>query len=1081
MRYRLGIDLGTNSIGWAAVLLDEKGNACGIVNMGVRIFPDGREASQKKDPLGPSLAESRRVPRGQRRRRDRYLKRRSQLLDALTEYGLMPPDAETRAKIAKRDPYSLRKRVLDQPLDPHDLGRALFHLNQRRGFKSNRKAKSKDDNDEKQSREDLDALQRELREGAARTLGELLADLHEKHEPVRARPGLGLYPDRAMYENEFDAIREKQEPLQSLSRDQWDALRDITFFQRPLKPVQSGWCSLEGGERRAAKALPSSQEFRMLQEVSNLRVRAGAEPERPLNDAERERALSRLRSGKDIDLQKPTRDLGLPSGAAFNLSAGGRKKLQGDQATARLAKPFGKQWASLSLDERDDIVEHLLKEEETEPVLVAAVGKWGLSREQAKEVAGVNLPDGHVHLSTKAIRKMLPHLENGRRYDEAVVCAGYPHHSDFRSAEAHDRLPYYGEVLERDVIGADPNAPATDEPKRYGRFPNPTVHIGLNQLRRVVNSLIKGYGKPAEIVVELARDLKANKEQRENYITQQRVNERGNEERRNLLAQVDVKPTSETMLRLRLWEEQGPEHNRRCPYTGNPISFRMALSKETEIDHILPWSKTMDDSVNNKVLCMAEANRYKGDRPPHEAFGQSVDGYDYDAILACAAHLPGNKNWRFQPDAMERFADASGFLERQLNETRYLSRTARTYLAYLYDEKAQGKMFVRVIPGRMTAVLRRGWGLEGMLRESAAEGKQRDDHRHHAIDAFVVANTTQGLLQQFQEAAVFAYAEAEERLTKLAQKNLPWAGFDRSEVKPFVNRMVVSHKPDHGTRSVGKSTGKLHRETAYGLLEEPVDGPVPVVTRMKLSTAEKRADLEAVRDTALRRALLYLWDEVAAAKPELDRVEEERAREENRSPRRRQVSALFAERAGQEGVNVKGRMQRVRRVRVVEHQSVIPIRDKAGKAYKGYLRGGNAFADIWKMPDGRWKTIVVPVFEFNQRDFAVENFRPHPAAKRLMRLHIDDMGALGEGPNRRIVRVRKISNSATGPLIVLDPHNDANVDKRIKESRQRRKDGLDFEDITEYKYSAKQLREQGFRRVGVDEIGSVLDSGPRTA
>ena len=1069
MQYRLGIDLGTNSIGWAAVLLSEDGKARGILDMGVRIFPDGREASQRKDPLGLSLAESRRVPRGQRRRRDRYLKRRSGLLDALTALGLMPPDAGTRAKVASRDPYLLRKSALDQPLAPYDLGRALFHLNQRRGFKSNRKAKAKGDNDEKQSRADLDALRIALKEGV-RTLGEFLADLHEKHEPVRARPGLGLYPDRAMYEKEFDEIRKAQERHHDLRPDQWDSLKDTIFSQRPLRPVEPGWCSLEDGERRAAKALPSSQEFRMLQEVNNLRMRVGAELERALNDAERERALTRLRSGKDMNLQKPTRDLGLPSGTMFNLSAGGRKRIQGDQATARLAKPFGRRWPSLPLDERDSIVKRLLDIEDPKAVRAAGVDQWGLSREQAKDVAEVRLPDGHVHLSTKAIRKMLPHLENGRRYDEAVVDAGYRHHSDFRNSEAHDQLPYYGVVLERDVVGADRNAPEADEPKRYGRFPNPTVHIGLNQLRRVVNSLIETYGKPAEIVVELARDLKSNKEQRERYVTQRNANETANEERVKRLKDAGDRPTSEAILRLRLWEEQGPVHSRRCPYTGKPIGFRMALSNETEVDHILPWSKTQDDSISNKVLCLREANRDKGDQSPYDAFNGNPPGYDYDAILGRTAHLPDNKNWRFQPDAMERFADQSGFLARQLNETRYLSRTARAYLAHLYDEKTLGRVFVRVIPGRMTALLRRGWGLEGMLREGTV-GKQRDDHRHHAIDSFVVANTTQGLLQQFQEATASDLYGAEERLAKLAP--LPWPGFDRNEIKQFTDRMVVSHKPDHGTSGVmGKTTGKLHRETAYGLLEEPTAGPVAVVTRMDLSAAEKRGDLEAVRDTVLRRALLDLWDEVAAAKPELDRAEEELARQENRSPKKQQVSALFSERAWREGVDVNGRAQRVRHVRVVEKQSVITVKDASGKPYKSYVRGGNAFADIWKMPDGSWKTVVVPVFEFNQQDFATQNSRPHPAAKRLMRVHIDDMGALGEGSDRRIVRVRKITNATSGAFLVLDMHNEANVAARVSSTD---------DPMKENRYLANRLRKEGFRKVSVDEIGRVLDSGPRTA
>ncbi len=791
------------------------------------------------------------------------------------------------------------------------------------------------------------------------------------------------------------------------------------------------------------------------------------------------RALERLREGKDIDLKKPTKDLGLPPGVSFNLARGGRKKLQGDQATARLTKPelFGKRWLTLSLEERDGIVTRLLDMEDPKAVRQVAASEWGLSEAQAAKVAEVTLPDGHTHLSMKAIRKMLPFLKKGRRYDEAVVDAGYPHHSDFRNAKAHDRLPYYGVVLERDVVGADPRASEQDEAKRYGRFPNPTVHIGLNQLRRVVNLLIDVYGKPAEIVVELARDLKSNKEQREEYVTQQNANEDANKERRKILEEMGVKPTSESMLRLRLWEEQESGLARLCPYTGKPISCRMALSEQTEIDHILP-RRTLDDSISNKVLCMKDANRFKNDRAPFDAFGDNPSGYDYCAILARAEHLPDNKKWRFQPDAMVRFADQSDFLERQLNETRYLSRTARAYLAHLYDEKNAGKNFVRVIPGRMTALLRRGWGLEGMLRKGEGAGKTRDDHRHHAIDAFVAANTTQGLVQDFHQAASSAQHQAEERLAKLTPK--PWDGFDRNEVKRFIDRTVVSYKPDHGTRGVaGKTTGQLHKATAYGLLDDPKPdgGSIKVVRRIKLESVDKRKDLESVRDPKLQEALLKIWDQVVAQKPALDKENREQAAREERKERKRLEGSHFFERVSSDGVLLRGQRHYVRRVRVVEKQSVISIKDKAGKAYKGYVRGDNAFADAWRMRDGSWRTVVVPTFEFNQPGFAIEKFRPtdksgrpDSTAKRLMRLHIDDMGALGEGENRRIVRVRKITNAQTGVRIVLDAHNEANVARRSKDPK---------DPMKETEYRTGQLQRQGFRRVGVDEIGRVFDPGPR--
>ena len=250
-KYRLGLDMGTNSIGWAAIELDESGAPSGILNMGVRIFPDGRNPRDEA-----SNAVQRRVARGQRRRRDRYIKRREDLINALVDYGLMPRDENDRKRIADDaehfDPYDLRARALDRPLKPFELGRALFHLDQRRGFKSNRKAAGDDESESKKTRADISELRRRIDESGARTLGEYLARRRKKGKAVRARPDMGLYPDRAMYEREFDKIREAQKPHQNLTDEQWDNLCQIIFFQRPLKPVDPGWCLFEdGGAARA--------------------------------------------------------------------------------------------------------------------------------------------------------------------------------------------------------------------------------------------------------------------------------------------------------------------------------------------------------------------------------------------------------------------------------------------------------------------------------------------------------------------------------------------------------------------------------------------------------------------------------------------------------------------------------------------------------------------------------------------------------------------------------------------------------------------------------------------------------------
>ncbi len=1131
-KYRLGLDLGTNSIGWAAVNLDAQGHPCGVLDMGVRIFPDGRNSTDKT-----SNAVARRTARGQRRRRDRYLMRRGELIQALVEFGLMPPDPEARKELQHLDPYSLRARALDQSLRPFELGRALFHLDQRRGFKSNRKSVSEEADEKKKIGAAIEGLRRRIEESGTRTLGEFLARRHAQRETVRAREELGLYPDRTMYQEEFDKIRQEQEEHHTLSPDQWDILRNIIFYQRPLQPVEPGWCQFEfeSRKKRAARALPIFQEFRILQEVNNLKVQISSEPERSLNQEEREGVLQRLRSGSDFAFERPNTGLkssqSLPSDVNFNLARGGRKKIQCDEVTRLLKQKelFSSRWRNLSLEERNEIVGTLLNTEEPETIQHKAVKEWGLTESQAIAVANVSLPTGYGDLSERAIRKILPHLEKGRIYSEAVTDAGYSHHSDFRSSAALDRLPYYGKVLERDAVGANPTKDShkDGEEARYGRFPNPTVHIGLNQLRRVVNRLIEVYGKPEEIAIELARDLKSNLEQRRHYEQEGRKNEERNQRHTECLEAAGEKPTHALFRKLRLWEEQKQGAVCVCPYTGRTLSFAMVVSNQTQVDHILPFSRTWDDSMANKVVCIAAANRAKGNRSPYEAFGKE--------ILTRTANFRPNKRWRFGPDAMERFEQEDRFLARQLNETSYFSRTARAYLSHLYNEKGEGHQRVWATPGRLTDLLRRAWGLKGILRADTGESvrKQRDDHRHHAIDAFVVANTTEGLLQRFARAAASSHHTAVERLACLAPP--PWEGFHSEQLRPILDRLVVSYKPDHGMRCIkeltafkekselkavrdqamrealiklwdqveseiqtkggsasetpgrfaeraanegvplgesrhtvrrvsiqGQTTGQLHNETAYGLVELSEDGPSRVVRRKKLSALKRKSELNAVRDPDMRKALIELWDQTKT-----DILAQ--------GGKASETLARFAERAANEGVLLGERRQTVRRVRVCEQETVIPIRDQAGKPYKGYKRDGNEFADVWQIRDGSWKMVIVPRFEANQPDFDLEKFRPtdksgrkDPTAKRLTRLYKNDMGAIGEGEERRIVHVRHMGTKTDrGPYVVLDDHKEANVDRRRRRG-----------EIKEISYNARKLQRNGFRKVGVDEIGRVLDPGP---
>ena len=358
----------------------------------------------------------------------------------------------------------------------------------------------------------------------------------------------------------------------------------------------------------------------MLQEVANLRIAPRGEAAVPLTKAQRDKVLHELRTRKELKLDSLFKLLKLPKEGDINLQSENRKSLKGDESTARLSHKslFGKDWNGLSFEKRTQIVRTLLETEKPEDVARIAQAEWGLDAEAAERLSTISLPDGHARLSEKAISKLLPIMEfQGLNYSEAVAeVPEYSHHSDFRPDTAHDRLPYYGAVLARQVVGGDPTKPKQDEVGHYGRIANPTVHIGLGQMRRVMNRLIEVYGKPEEIVVELARDLKMNAEEKAEERKRNRDNEAANRRREEQLQSKGVAPTPHLMRKLRLWEEQAYGVHKVCPFTGEPISFEMAIGEVTEIEHILPFSKTLDNSMANKVLSLREANRAKRDRSP---------------------------------------------------------------------------------------------------------------------------------------------------------------------------------------------------------------------------------------------------------------------------------------------------------------------------------------------------------------------------------------------------------------------------------------------------------------------------------
>lgn len=1012
LNYRLGLDLGTGSLGWAVIRLDADGSPCGIVRMGSRIFGSGREPKTLT-----SLAADRRAARQMRRRRDRYIQRRTRLMHELVSASLMPSDEGARLALKNLDPFQLRARGLVERLEPHELGRALYHLQQRRGFKSNRKADRGNDEKSamKQAIVSLDAAM-----GDDETVGSYMWGRIQRGERARVVPRqvgskneYEFYIDRAMVEHEFELLWERQRPHHPglLTAAAQDKIKHAIFDQRPLKPVDPGRCTLEEGQKRAPVGLVSTQLFRIYQELNALRVTDDASltmAKRPLTLVERDKGVAFLRTRAKSTLPALKKELFGRESANVSLDAGERTSILGDIVTFELSKPavIGERWWDLSLAEQDCIAA-VLHDADNDEAVLAQLLEVGLTEDEAIAAAEVSLPEGYSKLSAVAIGKILPHLiddwdedaDAPLTYDKAVVAAGYRSHSDLHSGELFDALPYYGQVLRRhtqDIANRDTyhvQHSANPGELEFGKVANPTVHVGLNQVRTVVNALVTRYGPPAQIHVEVARDLGQSAEGRREASSKRAQNEKANDALRAELAALGQRGNFANRERLKLYNELSTL-NHCCVFTGIPIQKSRLFTNDFQVDHVLPYSRTLDDSLSNKMLIHHTANQLKGPRSPYEAYSGSGDWAAIMDRAESAFGVVSPKFKRFAADAMDRYTSGDqDFIARQLTDTSYLARLTREYLTSLQLSGADGfhPEHIVAMPGRLTALLRGKWGLNSLLSDTGE--KERSDHRHHAIDALVIALSERRTLKAVTDAnkkAEDKYRLANDAGVKklLDDLPLPWASF-AVDAQDAVDRIVVSHKPDHNER------GQLHEETAYGVHEGP--------------------DKEG-------RYLVAKGGE---------------------EPKWRPVVPIFRRGEGPD--------------------SALP--------YKAYIGGSNYCIEIVRATSGRWEGEVISTYQANQRDYQdfmieTEVYRKQSFSARplVMRLVAGDCIAVErEEGVREVLRLYKMNNQLT---MYFARVVEGNVAARAA-----------IGTLKPFTPRADPLRKVRARRVFVDPIGRVFDPG----
>ncbi|WP_028974957.1 type II CRISPR RNA-guided endonuclease Cas9 [Spirochaeta cellobiosiphila] len=1001
---RLGIDLGTNSLGWALFDMEED-HPFQLKDAGVRIFPDGRE-SAAPNKVGESKAVQRRVARSMRRRRDRKLSQKSKLVQVLIDNELLPQNQFDRKNLARKDPLRLRAEALDRKLARWELGRVLFSLVLRRGFKSNRLEQQKDPDSVNYKM--MDALSKAIEDSGKRTLGEFLYDRHKRRQPIRFRPESGFYPQRDMYEKEFDLIREVQEPY--YANVNWDYINRIIFFQRPLKPQPRGVCEYMSDKLRAYKALPSSQQFRIWQDIENLRFLNSDGSSIPLANDQKNSLYHILSNQKSVTFKK-LHTLFFPNiEGKFNFDIAKKTGMKGNELEVFLRKStnFGPLWDSLSLVEKDAYVERILSlyTDEEEVKLTEDLLKIGVPEANIDEILGHHYPEGTTSLCKEIQQELCSVIaEQHIPYDKAVVVLGY-HHSVRDIKGGLDTLPYYGEVLTTSCIGGSKKEEDKGNPEKYyGKIGNPTVHVALNQLRAVVNDLIRKQGKPTQIVVELSRDLKNSRQKVEEYRRLQANNEKENEAITKEIVEnpnYGIRQASRSDIRkYKLYKEQmiaGDGLGSKCPYCGKVIGASEIFTPNIEIEHILPYSRTLDDSMMNKVVAHRTCNQIKRNSTPYEAFSHDPEGYSYSDILRITGHYPKAKARRFRQDAMERYLEegGEGFYASQLTDNAYIARVAIQYLRSICPD-------VWSSTGKATALLRAKWGLNTILSKSKL--KSRADHRHHAVDAAVIAHVDRSLIKKMADL---------NRNNLLGSITVPSNPELRQQLEARIDRMIPSIKPDHGVE------GKLFQETAYGKVTLNLPLAVSLLkedhirlisghklrseyeSRIKEMSFKKfKAQLiqEGVTDVYLRKEVWVTTvpvDEDHIKYKDLAEMTWDGKLQGICDPHMRKKLASYCSKDGDLSKNdLKKFVQDsgIKRVRYIpKSQEITPI---ASMPQKGYQVNDYVYVDIWEVPSKKkggavsYKGVFVSRYDANQKGYHYT--KPHPAAKRLMRLYKNDV------------------------------------------------------------------------------------------
>lgn len=749
MKYTLGLDIGIGSIGWAVLQNGADGTPVKITDLGVRVFP---EAENSK--TGASLALPRRNARSSRRRIRRRRHRKERIKYLIEKQGIMTQDEmihlfETSDFV--QDVYALRADGLDRCLVPSEWVRVLIHLAQRRGYRSNSTAEAAKDQESGAVKQALSANEALMKEKNYRTVGEMFCK-DEKFtltmpdgrtiRKTRNSPNSYRFTvTRDMVEAEAKLLFEKQRLFgnEHASAAFEEAYLTILLGQRNFdegpggnSPYRNldlrGYCIFEKEERRAFKACYTFEYFKLLQDINHIRLVSNETQPTGLDQQQREQIIALAMKTANLNYKKIRNELQIPDGLRFNMvryetekpaeEYEKKMKFSEMQSYHKIKKVLGSSFRSLSAEQLDEIGE-ILSLYKSDKRRRENLEQLGLTAELIEPLLSLSFSKAG-NLSLTAMRKLIPYLEQGVNYSDACTKVYGDHRAHIGAQKT--KLLSYNRLREDGALEA---------------ITNPVVLRAVSQTIKVINAIVRKYGSPQFVNIELAREMSRNKAQRDKIADQ---NKKNREQNNNALKQIGevkgARATGLNIIKYRLFCDQ----NEVCMYSGTKLEInRLFEPGYVDIDHIIPYSCSFDDSYTNKVLVLSSENRQKGNRLPLAYMAGDAEKAAQFRIRVETTIRDYRKRQKLLKECISE-EEEKRFRERNLSDTQYITRAVYNILNdYLECEPSKSKRPVRAVNGVITDYIRKRLGLK-KVRE--------DGDLHHAMDAAVIAITTEAMIQR---------------------------------------------------------------------------------------------------------------------------------------------------------------------------------------------------------------------------------------------------------------------------------------------------------------------------------------------